>query len=98
MDMTNWLNAINANGGKEKVACLCFDNMRTFTLDPAKTFDEQITLDATNDVWVMKERQAYAVNDHQVETLCIEANESLQQVTMVTKLEDKAKWRFDKTY
>ena len=96
MDMANWLNHIEKRGGKQNIVQFIFDNSRFHYVKPDVPIEEQFEVDEEDDVWIFyNKEQPFTINGKRVPDIHVEANEGLQSVIFVEKVEDKRYYRGD---
>lgn len=96
MEMRAWLNLIDKMGGPNNIAMFIFDNSRTYNMDLNTPPNERYEVDEENDAWILtKKEQPFVINGKTIVEKFVEANDSLQCITFVTKPEDKKLWRGD---
>jgi len=96
MDMANWLNHIEKRGGKQNIVQFIFDNSRFHYVKPDVPIEEQFEVDEEDDVWIFyNKEQPFTINGKRVPDIHVEANEGLQSIIFVEKVEDKRYYRGD---
>ena len=96
MELSQWLNQIEKQGGKDHIVEFIFDNSRFHYIKPDIPIDEQFTVDEEDDVWIFyKRKQPVTFNGKYVPDIHVEANEGLQAVVFVKDVNDKQWYRGD---